>query len=73
MNGITTYYENTPEVLNFFFFFVFVLAFFFPQLEQEEDVSICYYDFFCCVVWGAERRIGEWTTPTSDVGVEWER
>ena len=72
MNGITTYYENTPEVLNLFFFSSSFWLFF-SQLEQEEDVSICYYDFFCCVVWGAERRIGEWTTPTSDVGVEWER
>jgi len=42
------------------------------QLEQEEDVFISYYDFFCRVVRGGARRIGEWTTPTSDVRTEWD-
>ena len=45
------------------------------QLEQEEDVFsfVILMIFFCVALFGgAGRRIGEWTTPTSDVAVEWD-
>ena len=36
MNGITTYYENTPEVLNLFFFFRLRFGFFFRSWSRKK-------------------------------------
>ena len=49
--------------------------FFFSSWSRKKTFfHLSFWWFFFCVALfgGAGRRIGEWTTPTSDVGVEWD-